>query len=652
MDGKKVPNARINDPSTWSPFDKVKDQPTTKQGGIGWVFTEGNDIGGIDLDACRNIETGELTKWALAIVKTFKSYTEISPSGTGVKIWASGCPPKISPNVVLMTGPDMNGKKPAIEAYTVNRYFAVTGNLFPDSPMEVRNAPEAWLKLVQFIRDNSAPGSGQPSQGAAPIGPTQGAGRNSTLTSLAGTMRKRGMDYDTILIALRSENDKRFTPPLPEAELIAIAKSVCRYSPQTDGFIRSGKGDILKDSQENLQTAFKKMELGLSYNIFADKLIITEKDKAPQILNDPFINRLWLEIDAVFHFRPTIDFFVRTLTNECHRNPFHPVRQYLDALKWDGTPRIHNWLTTYAKAADNDYTKAVGKIVLVAAVRRIRKPGCKFDEMLILESPQGLNKSSFLNTLAVEDDWFTDDLPLTSESKEVIEKTAGKWIIEAAELSGMKKGDVETLKSFLSRKTETARLSYERVTTERARHFIVVGTTNAQYYLKDTTGNRRFWPVRVEGFDMDQLEKDRDQLWAEASQREKDGESIRLDPSLYGMAGIAQGKRQVDDPWEHVIEDVVGEMNGKLSTEDIWQLLKVDVNRRTQNENGRLGEVMRTLGFERKKARINGKIQWTYQRGSDQERQHNQIHISFDMESGSTTATIKENKNPSPHPED
>ena len=142
-------------------------------------------------------------------------------------------------------------------------------------------------------------------------------------------------------------------------------------------------------------------------------------------------------------------------------------------------PRVDQWLVTYAGAEDSNYTRAVGALVLIAAVRRVRQPGCKFDEMLVLEQPQqGTDKSSALAVLAVNEDWFTDDLPLNVEAKRVIETLRGRWIVEAAELSGMRKADVEHLKAMLSRRVDRARMAYGRLPIEAPRQCIIVGTTN------------------------------------------------------------------------------------------------------------------------------------------------------------------------------
>ena len=458
-------------------------------------------------------------------------------------------------------------------------------------------------------------------------------------------MRRKGFELEAILAALHLENEAKFDPPLPDKEVEIIAKSVCRYEPSADDFARNQNNKVLENNQDNIRLALFKMKILVRYNEFTTQHLLQYDGLPEVVLDDAACTKLWLEIDDTFHFRPALDFFTKVMMNEARKNPFHPVREFLDSLEWDGVKRLDDWLIKYAEASDNDYVRAIGKIVMVAACRRIRTPGCKFDELMILESPQGTNKSTFLNLLAMEDAWFTDDLPLTAESKEVIERTAGKWIVEAAELSGMKKNDIETLKSFLSRKCEVARLSYDRMTSERPRHFIVIGTTNSQYYLKDTTGNRRFWPVRVKGFNLEAIKRDRTQLWAEAAQLETEGVSIRLDPNLWALAAKAQEKRRVDDPWEQVVTTTLGDIQGRIKVEDVWQIVQVPINRRTQFENERIGEVMKRLGFERHQAGVvvDGvkKIRWTYQRG-DAEQRKNWIALEFDECTKEVQAVLKD----------
>ncbi len=283
------------------------------------------------------------------------------------------------------------------------------------------------------------------------------------------------------------------------------------------------------------------------------------------------------------------------------------MAEYLAALRWDGVPRIGRWLAAYGGAVDVPYTGAVGELVLVAAVRRVRRPGVKFDEMLVLESPQGTNKSSALKLLAMRDEWFTDDLPLNAEAKRVIEALSGKWIVEAGELKGLKKGGTDHLKGFLSRTHDKARMAYDHLDSEVPRQCIIIGTTNDGRYLRDTTGNRRFWPVAIQGFDLDALRRDRDQLWAEAATREAEGAPIRLDPALWGDAAEEQNARRVEDPFFESLHAVLGEeMQGKLRAKDAWRIVGKPQGMRTQDDNERLGDAMRRLGFSAKQRRFGG----------------------------------------------
>jgi predicted P-loop ATPase len=322
-------------------------------------------------------------------------------------------------------------------------------------------------------------------------------------------------------------------------------------------------------------------------------------------LDDAAVDRLWLTMDRQLKFRPGYDLMFRVIKDAARVNEFHPVIDYLDGLKWDGVERIDKWLTTYAGAEESEYTKAVGELVLIAAVRRIKHPGCKFDELVVLEASQGTDRSTAVATLAVNPDWFSDDLPLNaSSSQKVIEQLQGKWIIEAAELSGMRKADVEHLKAFLSRQYDRSRMAYGRLVKEAPRQCVIIGTTNASRYLKDTTGNRRYWPVAVKRFDTTALKRDRDQLWAEAVVRERLGEPIRLKSALWGAAAKAQADRLIDDPFFDTLEDRLDQYEiGKISNDSVWAILDVR-GRRSQDDNLRMIDAMRRLGWRRPESSV------------------------------------------------
>jgi predicted P-loop ATPase len=340
------------------------------------------------------------------------------------------------------------------------------------------------------------------------------------------------------------------------------------------------------------------------------------------ILDDRALEQMWLLIDEQFGFRPTKDFFWTVVSVEARRNGFHPILDYLGRLRWDEVPRLDNWLHAHGGADDTPYVRAVGALLLTAAVRRVRQPGCKFDEMVVLESPQGTNKSSALALLAVQEDWFSDDLPLHGDSKRKIEALQGHWIVEVAELQGMRRSDVDELKAFLSRRVDRARMSYDRTVTEIPRQCVIVGTTNAHQYLKDETGNRRFWPVRVAGFDLAALARDRDQLWAEAVVREAPGDPIRLDPALWAAAAEQQDQRLIEDPYLNALAPALGERTGKIKSADVFALLQLLPGHRTQEQNRRVGQAMTKLGWTRTKLRFKGAPEWCYTRGDTRDTLH------------------------------
>src|SRR5262245_35676454 len=156
-------------------------------------------------------------------------------------------------------------------------------------------------------------------------------------------------------------------------------------------------GKPIPKSQQNIRTALQKLGVQVRYNEFHDHMPITGLD-GHSIIDDAAMHKLWLTIDERFKFLSPLEFFHIVVGETARRNSFHPVCDYLNNLVWDNTSRIDRWLITYGNASDNEYVRAVGAIVLIAAVRRVRKPGCKFDEMLILESAQGLDKSELLKT--------------------------------------------------------------------------------------------------------------------------------------------------------------------------------------------------------------------------------------------------------------
>lgn len=283
-----------------------------------------------------------------------------------------------------------------------------------------------------------------------------------------------------------------------------------------------------------------------------------------------------------------------TLSEIALLNAFHPVQDYLKDLKWDGLPRIDHWLHTYMGADDDPWTQRVGAIFLIAAVRRVRQPGCKFDECLVLEGSEGLGKSETLRKLGAP--WFSDSLPLGADPKVTVERTTNVWICESAELVGNSPSKISEIKSFLSRQEDGPfRAAYGRASMMKPRQFVPVATTNDSVFLHSTTGDRRFWPVKVY---FASTEMDRDQLWAEAAAREAAGESIRLPEELWPTSLDKQEQYRVEDPWEAQLKERVG---FSINLLDVWQLLGVPLDKATPRDAQRVAAIMMKLGYIKKR---------------------------------------------------
>lgn len=247
-----------------------------------------------------------------------------------------------------------------------------------------------------------------------------------------------------------------------------------------------------------------------------------------------------------------------TLNLEFEKNGFHPIIDYLRGLEWDGKKRVDNLLIDYFGADDNIYSKEAIRKMLVGAVARIMKPGCKFDLVLTLVGEQGCGKSTFIKKLGK--DWFSDTF-LTVQGKEALEQIQGAWLIEMAELSGLRKAEVEAVKHFISKQEDTFRPAYGRTTETYLRQCVFFGTTNNRAFLRDPSGNRRFNPIDVVieratkcVFD-DLTESEVDQIWAEAMVMYKKGEPLFLSEEAKSIAEHEQEEHSENDERSGIIEN-------------------------------------------------------------------------------------------------
>jgi predicted P-loop ATPase len=304
------------------------------------------------------------------------------------------------------------------------------------------------------------------------------------------------------------------------------------------------------------------------------------------------------------------------ITNVAFNERFHPVREYLEGLKWDGTKRLDGWLTRYLGVEDSDYTRAVARKVLCAAVMRVMVPGIKFDHVLVLEGSQDAGKSTVVEILGGE---WASDAAVDPHSRDTVDALQGRWIIEMAEMEVRGKADEDALKAFITRRTDRVRLAYGRATGEYPRQSIFIATKNPRAdgtYLKDDTGNRRWWPVRCEPrfgdaksqVDFKGLKADRDQLFAEAVARMKTppGEKLFMEtPELKQTAKDVVAERHAEHEWTESIALWIERRDADPSTKtdfltarDVFvHALNGSDRQLDQRSTKAIAQVLRTLGW-------------------------------------------------------
>ncbi|WDG45757.1 VapE domain-containing protein [Pseudomonas chlororaphis] len=316
----------------------------------------------------------------------------------------------------------------------------------------------------------------------------------------------------------------------------------------------------------------------------------------------------WADIDDMlvmkwlaqqYNLRVKSTHVIEAVSVVAHDHAFHPVRDYLNGLEWDRVPRLDSWLTDVMGVAPTEYSSKVGKRWMVSAVGRVMKPGCKADSVMILEGAQGAGKSTAMSILGGE--WFMDT-PFALGDKDGFQAIRGKWIVELGELDSFNKAESTKAKQFFSASTDTYRESYGRRTMDVPRQCVFVGTTNQDEYLKDATGNRRYWPVSCTKVELELLRQIRDQLWAEAMFCYLSGDIWWVNRDESPLFAEAQEERFVVDEWEGPIltwleESQIGET--ATGTDILSGALKLDFGHWGKPEQMRVGAIMHRLGWRK-----------------------------------------------------
>ena len=395
-------------------------------------------------------------------------------------------------------------------------------------------------------------------------------------------------------------------------EQYALRQARSALAAIADGWPDVDKNGHPRPTMRNSVLALQRLGFSFSHDLFRHRKVVNGKllDEHAGEISDDACALLRAFVIEKFNFDPRAE-NVRDAVNQlCLEHSFHPIRQMLDGLTWDGISRVDSWLIRYMGADDTPLNRVIGRILLVAAVRRVREPGAKFDTIVILEGKQGTGKSTALRVLAGLGNHSDNEL-LTLDTKAQMEAMEGVWIYELSEMSGLNKGDVERMKAFASRDVDRARMAYGRFSESRPRQAIFIGTTNESKYLKDRTGNRRFLPVKTGEIDIPALEQDRDQLWAEAAKLEAEGNSIVLPRELWAVAAAEQEDRLEDDPWLEKLAAVNGKAAGdkvRASTAELLaDVLSIPFERQHNGHMKRVSTLMRELGWEPDKFKVGSK---------------------------------------------
>lgn len=358
---------------------------------------------------------------------------------------------------------------------------------------------------------------------------------------------------------------------------------------------RSGKGQPRK-SISNLMLCLQHIkELGntIRWNELAQR---AEWSGRPIEDSDIIDIRLILEKSG---FEPEKSDVLPAVLRHAKDNAFHPVRDYLRSLKWDGTKRLDFWLHSCLGAPKTAYTAAVGRKTMIAAVARAFRPGCKVDTVLVLEGDQGLLKSTAIAVLFGEE-YTAESVNLFDQHNKMVMAMMGAWCVELAEFIAIAKRDQNTVKGMLSMRSDRVVLPYAKMASDHPRQCIFFGTINPGEggYLTDATGNRRYWPVQVTKADVELIATRRDQLWAEAYRAFLTDEQWWLSPEEEVLAQAQVSQREKEDVWDELLEaKLIDKGVTSTSIGAALQAIGVPMERMGDKEKDRIAACLRRLGF-------------------------------------------------------
>jgi predicted P-loop ATPase len=632
-------------------FDEaIAAMPAKKADGIGFAFLTGDGFIGIDLDNAVDLETGEISQRAQRIIAACDSYAEWSPSGKGFHIYVLGETATAKDNGI------------GVEMFCGRQFFTVTGKHLAGTPTEVRPIAAGVLKR---LHKTIAEAKGGFSDKPAPA-PPRALAADDERAQIRGALDAidPGIGYEPWLqigMALHAElgdegfalwdawsarSDKypgseglrghwrSFKPgavkigtlfhlakqagwkPPRQARKPEAVQSAGRADGPQDDWRRQllRKDDRLIDCRENVYLLLRHHPLWagvIGLDDFARRIVKRKPapwDSAAGFVpgvewshEDDLRLGLWLaqRESLIVRSQENLAAAVAWVATESR---YHPVRDYLDGLAWDKRERLSAWLTDHLGVKRSEYAMLAGRLFLIGMVARIYEPGCQMRFVPILEGAQFRGKSSALRILGGE--WF-GDTTLDLNNKDTYQLVQGRWLYEIGELDAFNRTEATRVKAFVSSQVDRFRAPYERAPRDWPRHTVFVGTTNQDEYFKDTTGNTRYWPLRVEEeepINLEGLAGARDQLFAEAVALYKRGE--RWHPTReeqYRLFEPEQAEREIGDPWQSLIAKWLRD-NGKLrvtATAILTDCLKIEAGKIDGNRQmpTRVGIAMKRLNW-------------------------------------------------------
>lgn len=324
-----------------------------------------------------------------------------------------------------------------------------------------------------------------------------------------------------------------------------------------------------------------------------------------ELLRDAFIDEVRANIEARFDgakgekgLKLSREDVFHALVQVAETNRFHPVRSYLQGLKWDGIERLNN-VAYDILDAKGELSQIVIRKFLISAVARPLSPGCKVDTVPILVGPQGVGKSSFIRTICAP--WFIDS-PIDVHTKDAFQVGRTAWLVELAELESLRRAkDATAIKAHITSAVDTYRASYGRFVQDVPRTYLFIGSTNQDEFLVDETGNRRFWPVRVGKIEIGFAEEQRDQIWAEAVHAFSQGERWWLSTEEESLLDTAHEQHRIRDAWEVPILAWANSQLGPFTTADVLaKAVEKAVGQWTRQDEMRVSAVLKANSWVRK----------------------------------------------------